>query len=172
VHTLFGVSSICIATYAAGLITLLGSAIIVTHLPGTLVSSKQQTQSTSLTNLQHTSSTHKNSQIELEEHIENILLSSVSKKTVICNNSFVDKDVTSKVNNWKWLIDSVTFWLPNCTHFKSIACLNHWKYKYNQNSLYFTKLNFIIESDPFSRYSDDEMKNVIRYRFESEKFST
>ncbi|XP_011500478.1 PREDICTED: protein CNPPD1 [Ceratosolen solmsi marchali] len=159
VYTAISISSVCFATYAAGLITLLGSAIVASNLPGTLISSKQYAQPTSALNLQLTSSTHRISQIELQEQIENILLNSVSKPSEICNNSSVEKDITIRVN-WKWIIDSVIFWLPNCSHLKS-ACLNNWKNKYNENNLYVTKLDFLTESETFSRYSNDEVENII-----------
>lgn len=43
VKTIVSISSICIATYAAGIFTLLGSALVASHLPGTSLSSKTQT---------------------------------------------------------------------------------------------------------------------------------
>ena len=176
VNTVLSVSSICVATYAAGLITLLGSTIAATHLPETLLSTKQQIQSTSISN--YISSVPKNSKIELEQEIENILLDSISDKTEICNESYVHNDVlkqkinsTIRRNGWEWIIDSVTFWLPNCSNSESKSCMDDWENEINHNAIY-AKTDFIIESDPFSQYSD--VKNIMtKQTFDSSlKFSS
>ncbi|XP_008548773.1 protein CNPPD1 [Microplitis demolitor] len=45
INTIFSISTICVATYAAGLVTLVGSALIASHVPGTSLAPRQSTES-------------------------------------------------------------------------------------------------------------------------------
>ncbi|XP_008217663.1 protein CNPPD1 [Nasonia vitripennis] len=175
-NTILSVSSICIATYAAGLITLLGSALVATHLPGTILSSNQQTQSTSITNLQCTRSSDESSQTELEEEVEDILLNLISEVPETWNESYSEKDVLQQDSSnctvegkkgLKWIVDSVTFWLASCSNYKSTICSNYWNNKSNGNSAHVTKTDFSIASDLLSPYSNNEAKKMREKSFDS-----
>lgn len=170
VHTMISVSCVCIATYAAGIITLMGSAVVAIHLPGTLLDSKQQAESAG-SSFQYVPYNHESTQTDIEEEIESILLDSISEEAEICNESYVENNIlkqnvnhTSTGDRWNWFVDSVTFWLPNCSNSNSKSCIDQWK---DQNSAYVTKTDFMIESDSFSQYSANEVETASKETLDS-----
>ncbi|XP_058797885.1 protein CNPPD1 [Phymastichus coffea] len=165
VNPVLSISSICMATYAAGLVALLGSTVFATHLPIVL---RKQTQSTCMSSLVDRPCSNDDSCTELDQQIENILLDSISNDAEVCNESHVEiyiymkSNYTNTGNEWDWIIDSVMFWLPNSLNLKAESGINDWKNDFNQNSVHVTKTDFIIESNPFLQYSDNEVKNIVK----------
>lgn len=113
IKTLVSISSICLATYTAGIVTLLGSALVASHIPGTSLSSstsslKQSTISPTI------NSTNNNSNQFNQDDIEDIAISDLSNLLTVNENNITKKmtinsNVKCELNCW---IDKLTDWLP------------------------------------------------------------
>ncbi|XP_043283256.1 protein CNPPD1 [Venturia canescens] len=123
VHTFVSVSSICLVTYAAGLITLLGSVLVASQLPGTTLVPQQVIQPgnvriTNLTRPQYGSLN--SSRIEnLESSSDNTKISNdfdllLSNDLCLNCNILGSKKPSSieQYTSWEWWLDSVMTWLP------------------------------------------------------------
>ncbi|XP_014217088.1 protein CNPPD1 [Copidosoma floridanum] len=165
-QTVLGVSSMCIATYAAGLMTLLGSATVASSIPRTFMSLGQQSLSSGISDHQCTALTQEN--LQVEEEIANILLESSLDKTEVCNQTNTQGNVfvcncndTVKENGWGWLIEVITPWLNNFN--QEFKCKSDWENNFHHDDDYSTKKSFISESDPYFRFSkiDKRKKKVL-----------
>ncbi|KAL0120524.1 hypothetical protein PUN28_008328 [Cardiocondyla obscurior] len=112
-QTLISVSSICLATYAVGLATLLGSTLVAhfivqSCLPVVSLSSRQPTNLpiNLATNLTPTDSLI-NTQSE-EMNNDNLPISDSENVTVITETDDDEEDAAS----WKWWLNSTMVWLP------------------------------------------------------------
>ncbi|XP_034950291.1 protein CNPPD1 [Chelonus insularis] len=106
VRTVLSISSICVLTYAAGIMTLLGSALITSHIPGTSLAPKQHLiQSDDTINMRLTSS-----EISLEDN-EYLLVTDV-QNNLTCNTCNWEKPTSLSENiSWQWLSTMMT-WIP------------------------------------------------------------
>lgn len=173
VNTVIHACTVFLATYTLGVGAVLGSSAVASYLPKTLINSLQETlhsgiPNTCSNNLQYVPQTAENSSVELEEQIENIILKSVSTEIRICNQSFLDREISErnisheiKKNRWEWLVDSVTFWLPIDSNSKIRNCTNHSVSKLNYDSLEVTKSNYIMESN-FSSQNSNKKSEIIK----------
>lgn len=117
-QTLISVSSICLATYAAGLATLLGSTLVAhfivqSCLPGASLSSRQPTNLTST---------------DLTDSLINTRLQEVNDDGLPISGSenLVDYSATAETDNddedivsWKWWLNSTMTWLPEYCNLES-----------------------------------------------------
>ncbi|XP_012522697.1 protein CNPPD1 [Monomorium pharaonis] len=146
-QTLISVSSICLATYAAGLATLLGSTLVANFivqscLPGTSFNSRQSTNlSVNLTtNLTSTDLTDSLINTRSQEIDDDGLPISDSKNdmgysaTVEIKN---DDDIAS----WKWWLNSTMTWLPEYCNLESDV-----KVANSSNKLCVTNVDFSFNS--------------------------
>lgn len=146
-QTILGVSSVCIATYAAGLMTLLGSVTVASSLPKTIMSFRESSLSSNTLDLQLTSISQKNTEI-IEDQITNVLLESLNEKKETCNQtnthvSTINCNNTVKYNGWDWFIESIAPWLNQVPD-------------WNLNVGHGTKTDFIVQSGLFSKFSKIE----------------
>ncbi|KAL7293114.1 hypothetical protein TKK_0013267 [Trichogramma kaykai] len=173
-QTLVNVCSFCIATYTAGLFTLLGAVTVAAQLPDTLLNMKQS-QSLALapsTNTNHILH-HKNLRIQsledFEEDVESLLLDSVLERSKMCNESYANLNnfkINDKHNNnnnqgLQWIVDYITLWFQNSANLKPKNYRIDWENSFNQNRIYVTKTDFFIESDSFLQHNKDGVYNKI-----------
>lgn len=145
-QTLISVSSICLATYAAGLATLLGSTLVAhfivqSCLPGASFNSKQPTNlSVNLPNLTSTDLTDSLINTRSQEINDDGLPISDSKNvnySAIVETTNDDKDIAS----WKWWLNSTMIWLPeHCNLESDVEVAN------STNRLCITNIDFSFNS--------------------------
>ncbi|XP_076755319.1 protein CNPPD1 [Xylocopa sonorina] len=114
-HAVVNISSICLATYTAGIVTLLGSALVASYFPGTILSPRQTTNSTEIMKtdlnpiMDVTSS-------PIEALTENILTTDFMSSSLSCNQSQQNCENigTNEITdtNWRWWLNSMMIWLP------------------------------------------------------------
>ncbi|XP_017880844.1 protein CNPPD1 [Ceratina calcarata] len=121
-HAVVNVSSICLATYTAGVVTLLGSALVASYFPGTILGPRQTTNSTDVikTDLNPVDVTA--SLVEVLH--EQILMTDLVSLSLNCNKSEQGcenigmNDVSDA--NWEWWLNSMMTWLPEHSDSASI----------------------------------------------------
>ncbi|CAL7947405.1 unnamed protein product [Xylocopa violacea] len=125
-HAVVNISSICLATYTAGIVTLLGSALVASYFPGTILSPRQTTNSTEIMKtdlnpiMDVTSS-------PIEALTENILTTDFMSSSLSCNQSQQNCENigTNEITNlnWKWWLNSMMMWLPEHSDTESTKIL-------------------------------------------------
>ncbi|KAG5343298.1 CNPD1 protein, partial [Acromyrmex heyeri] len=117
-QTLISVSSICLATYAAGLATLLGSTLVANFivqscLPGISLNSRQPTNlSINLaTNVSSTDLTDTLINTRSQE-INNDGLPISDSENIAIYSAIVETDKDDEEASWKWWLNSTMTWLP------------------------------------------------------------
>ncbi|KAL6263289.1 hypothetical protein P5V15_006088 [Pogonomyrmex californicus] len=119
-QTLISVSSICLATYAAGLATLVGSTIVAHFiaqccLPGTLLSPKQSTiLSTNFTSIELTDALINVQSQEVDD--DGLPIS--DSENVVDFSTIVETD-DDDIASWKWWLNSTMTWLPEYCNLES-----------------------------------------------------
>lgn len=181
-QTLISVSSICLATYAAGLATLLGSTLIANFivqscLPGVSLNSKQPTNlsinlttnvsSTDLTDtLINTRSQEINDDGLPISNSENIAAySAIVEIDDDDNNDDVDDDDDEV--SWKWWLNSTMTWLPEyclesnveVANFTDKLCIINIDFSFNSTqAINIRKLEKIGKTEDFA--PEDYRRNV------------
>lgn len=122
-HAVVNVSSICLATYTAGVVTLLGSALVASYLPGTVLNNPRQvTNSTDIMKADFNSEMDITSSIEILS--ENVLTTDFISTSFLlnCNQSQQNCEHIKihKITNvnWRWL-SSIMIWLPQHSDMES-----------------------------------------------------
>ncbi|PBC31495.1 hypothetical protein APICC_02295 [Apis cerana cerana] len=122
-HAVVNVSSICLATYTAGVVTLLGSALVASYLPGTVLNNpRQATNSTDIMKADFNSEMDMTSPIEILS--ENVLTTDFISTSLLlnCNQSQQNCEHIKihKITNvnWRWL-SSIMIWLPQYSDIES-----------------------------------------------------
>lgn len=125
-QTLISVSSICLATYAAGLATLVGSTLVAhfivqSCLPGASFSSKQPTNlsinlATNLTSTKLTDSLMNTRSQEIND--DDLPLSDSENIVGYSATVEIDNDDKDEVS-WKWWLNSTMTWLPEYCNLES-----------------------------------------------------
>lgn len=123
VHAFVSVSSICLATYAAGLMTLLGSVLVASQLPGTSLAPRQAIQprdvrAPNFTRPQQMSPG--SSRIgDLESPLEDTQISQdfdISLLNDSCPNCDIQQskkqNSSEEYASWEWWLNSMMTWLP------------------------------------------------------------
>ncbi|XP_012273193.1 protein CNPPD1 [Orussus abietinus] len=112
VLTVVNMSSICLATYAAGVVTLLGSALVTSQIPGSLFTPKQSVQLTDAleTKLIPILETElpKTYAIPSDDLPIDFLFASLDYNDT-CPNCIIE---TQNATGWEWWLNSVMTWLP------------------------------------------------------------
>ncbi|XP_006617553.1 protein CNPPD1 [Apis dorsata] len=115
-HAVVNVSSICLATYTAGVVTLLGSALVASYLPGTVLNNPRQAiNSTDIMKADFNSEMDITAPIEILS--ENVLTTDFISTSLLlnCNQSQQNCEHIKihKITNvnWRWL-SSIMIWLP------------------------------------------------------------
>lgn len=147
-QTLISVSSICLATYAAGLATLLGSTLVAhfivqSCLPGASLSSRQPTNlSVNLTtNLTSTDLTDSLINTRSQEINDDVLPISDSENVVDYSAIVETKNDDEDIASWKWWLNSTMIWLPEyCNLNSDIEIVN------STNRLCVTNVDFSFNS--------------------------
>lgn len=146
-QTLISVSSICLATYAAGLATLLGSTLIAhfivqSFLPGTSLSSRQSINlsinlTTNLTSTDLTDSLIKTQSQEIND--DDLPIS--SSENVADYPAEITDNNDEDTANWKWWLNSTMTWLPEyCNLESNVEVAN------STNKLCVTNVDFLFNS--------------------------
>lgn len=146
-QTLISVSSICLATYAAGLATLLGSTLVAHFivqncLPGASLSSRQSTNlSMNLaTNLTSTDLTDSLINMRSQETDDGLPISDSENIMDYSAIAEIDNDDESTAS-WKWWLNSTMTWLPEYCNLESNTEAANFT-----NRLCVTNVNFSINS--------------------------
>lgn len=125
IQTVVSVSSICLATYAAGIATLLGSALVASQLPGTSLAPRQPViSSNEISNASEIPVTVTeplpNEMAPVDVFATGILLATLS-----CNQSYPvydeihNRNSTSDGTGWEWWLSSLMTWLPDYSGLQS-----------------------------------------------------
>lgn len=120
------ISSICLATYTAGVVTLLGSALVASYFPGTVLGPRQTTNSTDIIktdlNLVDLMDATASSIQVLPEDI--LMTDHLISLSLNCNKSEQNCPSigTNDVNdaNWEWWLNSMMTWLPEYSDSSSV----------------------------------------------------
>ncbi|XP_017756051.1 PREDICTED: protein CNPPD1, partial [Eufriesea mexicana] len=138
-HAVVNISTVCLATYAAGIVTLLGSALVASYLPGTVLSPRQTTNTTDLIKTDFNPVMDVTSPIETLP--ENILTADFIPTPLSCNQSqqnceHIKINQTADVN-WRWWLNSMMIWLPQYSSLESkkILCTVNDKTEYADTSI-------------------------------------
>lgn len=115
-QALINISCICLATYAAGIATLLGSALVASYVPGTVLESRQTAPTINATKTQLSPMLNTNS-LTSDPIPNEILTVDYYPPTPpqTCNRTETDCrkfEVADSVNHWEWWLNSVMAWLP------------------------------------------------------------
>ncbi|XP_015598257.1 protein CNPPD1 [Cephus cinctus] len=110
IHTLVSVSSVCLATYAAGVVTLFGSALVASHLPGTILLAPGQSvvQSELVENNQIVTPENKMTTDKAETNVTDLF------PCTEIHNPCSDLERVNRTENvgWEWWLSSIMTWLP------------------------------------------------------------
>lgn len=159
-QTLINVSSICLATYAAGLITLVGSTlighfIVQSCLPGTSLSPKQSA------NLQTNFMSTDLIDVSVNTQSQEIRNDNLSISSSLIQDENVDyflKTDNDDITGWQWWLNSMMTWLPEyCILENDVEFTNSTK------KLYITNATFSFNSTQAMKIRKmekiDKMKN-------------
>lgn len=109
-QAVMNISSICLATYTAGVVTLLGSALVASCLPGTVLSPTINSTNIMKTDLNSVTDMISSS---VEENIlsEDILTANFMSASLNCNQSqqnceSIETNDATDIN-WKWWLNSM-----------------------------------------------------------------
>ncbi|KAG7196680.1 hypothetical protein KM043_016012 [Ampulex compressa] len=163
-HAVVNVSSICLATYAAGIVTLLGSALVASYFPGTLLTPRQSISATNVTN------TELNPIIEIkstsvEAIPEKVLTVDFIPTLLNCNETQEDlrnikhEEVTNI--SWKWWLNSVMTWLPEYCSSGQKESFGSKSLEFENTDSFITSTNYLHDTIPLVQDVDDivmEMK--------------
>lgn len=144
-QTLISVSSICLATYAAGLATLLGSTLVAhfivqSCLPGASLSSRQSTNlsinlATNITSIDLTDSLISTGSQEINE--DDLPISGSENVANYSATAVTDNEDEDPVS-WKWWLNSTMTWLPeycnlesNVANFSNKLCVTNVNSSFN-----------------------------------------
>lgn len=110
VKTLVSISSICLATYTAGIVTLLGSALVASHIPGTSLSSSSSKQPISTTI--NSTNNYQLAQDDIENlptiDLSNLATNYQNNENNISKKITTNSNIKCELNCW---IDTLTNWL-------------------------------------------------------------
>ncbi|XP_012263099.2 protein CNPPD1 [Athalia rosae] len=126
IQAVVSVSSICLATYAAGVATLLGSALVASQLPGTSLAPRQSPISSNNT-------LNTNQVVPATESVSNemasvndVIATRILLAALSCNQSYdsdyEEMDIRNGTNGgavWEWWLSSLMTWLPEYSGLES-----------------------------------------------------
>lgn len=126
-HAVVNISTICLAAYTAGIVTLLGSALVASYFPGSVLSPRQTRNSTDIMQTDvHPIIDETSSPVEILA--ENILTTDLLSASLSCNQSEEKCEYigTSEDANadWKWWLNSMMIWLPEYSGLESESPLH------------------------------------------------
>lgn len=174
-QTLINVSSICLATYAAGLITLVGSTlighfIVQSCLPGTSLSPKQsanlQTNFVS-TDLIDVSMNTRSQEIK----DDNLPISSSLIRDENIDYSIETDDNDDDITGWQWWLNSMMTWLPEyCILENDVEFTNSTKKmyitnaKFSFNSTQATKIRKMEKIDKMKDFAPEDYRRNVNWK--------
>ncbi|KZC09630.1 PREDICTED: protein CNPPD1 [Dufourea novaeangliae] len=150
-HAMINISSICLATYTAGIVTLLGSALVASYFPGTLLSPRQTTNTTDIT-------VDVNPIVDIPTTVienvpENLLVQDFMPTSLNCNETQGRSETTESnemVNeHWKWWLNSFMIWLPEYAGLELKESLHTTNDKVEHMNTFRTSTNFVVDSTTF-----------------------
>lgn len=151
-HALVNVSSICLATYTAGVVTLLGSALVASYLPGTVLSPRQ-----TATDSPNAMQADLNPVVDVTQ--ENILTTDFIPTSLNCNQSqeFCKSMEQNKTTDehWKWWLNSVMTWLPEYSGLESKETLYAINKGNKRTDTLMTNTKFVLDSTALMQDSNE-----------------
>ncbi|XP_014613773.1 PREDICTED: protein CNPPD1 [Polistes canadensis] len=143
VHEFINISSVCLVAYAIGVVTILGSAIVTSHLPGTQLGSTISKNTENITNVSV------NTVEEKERLNQDIEISDVFTTMDFIHATKSDKSCKSNAGvntSWKWL-RSIVNWFQEDTHLNSQALVPMNNVHFNDDISFSIISKFIINSN-------------------------
>ena len=158
-HAMINISSICLATYTAGIVTLLGSALVASYLPGTVLSPRQAT-----TNPTNITKVDLNPIMDttVEAASENVLptdfmpaLSNCNETQEYCESTESNETVNER---WEWWLNSVMTWLPEYSGLESKQTLHTIKDEIGHTDSLMRPTKFVLDSTTLRQDSDELLR--------------
>ncbi|XP_076290816.1 protein CNPPD1 [Lasioglossum baleicum] len=156
-HTMINISSICLATYTAGIVTLLGSAFVASYFPGTVLSPRQTTSPTNVTRVNMNPIVDIPTTV-IEDVPQNDLRTDFISTSLHCNetqqncesiesNELVDE-------HWKWWLNSVMIWLPIRSGLEPEEKLHTISSDIEHTNMFITSTNFVLDTTTLIQDAD------------------
>ncbi|XP_078045249.1 protein CNPPD1 [Augochlora pura] len=156
-NAVINISSICLATYTAGIVTLLGSAFVASYLPGTVLSPRQTTNSTDVTRINLNPIVDMPSTM-IEDVPEDVLRTDFITTSSHCNESQQNCDSidSNEVVNehWKWWLNSVMIWLPIHSGLEPKETLHTIRNDIEHANTFITSTNFVLDTKTLIKDTD------------------
>ncbi|XP_043254097.1 protein CNPPD1 isoform X1 [Colletes gigas] len=157
-HSVINVSSICLATYTAGIVTLLGSALVASYFPGTVLSPRQITNSSDITKIDLNPLVDVPS-TAIESVSENVLTTDFMPISPSCNETQQDSEniEPKKIVNecWKWWLNSVMLWLPEYSSLESKETLHVLNDETEHTDALITASKFVLDATTLIQDTDE-----------------
>ncbi|CAD6215815.1 GSCOCG00000629001-RA-CDS [Cotesia congregata] len=128
INTIFNISTVCVATYAIGLITLFGSALITSHIPGTYLALRQSSKPATLNESELIVP-----ETELIEETE--LPDDFLKCNVSCNNCIVKTPTSTSPDKIGWVSTIINWFSKTQLKFENDKLKNPEAFITNSQSL-------------------------------------
>lgn len=161
-HAMINISSICLATYTAGVVTLLGSALVASYFPGTILSPKQ-INSTDIINADLNPVVDV-TEIAVEILPENIFASDLTFDTLNCNETQENcENIESNevVNvDWKWWLNPTMIWLQNTQDWNQKNDCIKQTVKLNATKTLMSSTKFLLDITTLIQNSDEYLMNI------------
>nr|XP_034188653.1 protein CNPPD1 [Osmia lignaria] len=162
-HAMINISSICLATYTAGIVTLLGSALVASYFPGTMLSPKQITNSTDIikTDLNPVIDV---TEIAIETLPENVFTADFMSNTLNCNQTKrnsenIESDEIENIG-WKWWLNPAMIWLQDTQDWNQNTDCTEQTIKLNVTNTLMTSTKFLLDVTTLIRNSDEFLMNI------------
>lgn len=162
-HAVINISSICLATYAAGVVTLLGSALVASYFPGTILTPRQTTTATNISKTElcpvldvgpPTVDTIP-SEVLTVDFIPTLISCNETRED--CGHLIVDETVDS---SWKWWLDSVMTWLAEYSGLDSKETLHVPDEKPGRTDAFFITSKYFFDLFMLIHGTDDLVMQV------------
>ncbi|XP_076380946.1 protein CNPPD1 [Megalopta genalis] len=156
-QAVINISSICLATYTAGIVTLLGSALVASYLPGTVLSPRQTTNTTDVTRV------NLNPIIDIpttiiEDAPQNVLRTDFMSTLSHSNDSqqngeSIDSNEVAN-EHWKWWQNSDMIWLPTHSGLEPKETLHTIRDDIEHTNTFITSTNFVLDTTTLIQDAD------------------
>ncbi|XP_031849619.1 protein CNPPD1 isoform X1 [Nomia melanderi] len=154
-NAMINISSICLATYTAGIVTLLGSALVASYFPGTVLSPRQTTNSTDVTRVDLNPNVDVSTTV-IQNIPEEVLRTDFT--SLHCNETQQKcKNIESNevINeHWKWWLNSVMIWLPAYSGLDPKETLHTISDTIEHTNSFITSTNFVLDTTTLMQDAD------------------
>ncbi|XP_031849620.1 uncharacterized protein LOC116434886 isoform X2 [Nomia melanderi] len=143
------------ATYTAGIVTLLGSALVASYFPGTVLSPRQTTNSTDVTRVDLNPNVDVSTTV-IQNIPEEVLRTDFT--SLHCNETQQKcKNIESNevINeHWKWWLNSVMIWLPAYSGLDPKETLHTISDTIEHTNSFITSTNFVLDTTTLMQDAD------------------